>query len=101
MVFIWCLYGDYESIDLEVREEREEERAKAIEAFTETAEGGAVAIKNFIDLMEAMGATYCKKEHRITIKKISDTNGNIQQDAFVDWYVDWIFGGDGDESDFV
>ncbi len=89
-----------ESLDTEDREEREEERAKAIEAFTETAEGGVVTRTNFKDLMEAMGTTYCKVEHRRTIKKISDVNGNIQQDAIVDWYVDWIFGGDGDESDY-
>jgi hypothetical protein len=46
-----------------------------------------------------MGIVYCKEEHRAsgTIKKIrsvdaSSGNKIITKKAFVDWYLDWLFG---------
>jgi len=38
-------------------------------------------------LMEVMGTLYCKEEHRWTIRKISDGDGNISEKAFVGRYI--------------
>ena len=46
--------------------------------------------------MEAMGTTYCEEEHHRTIRKISNKDGYIEQEAFVQWYLDWLFGDDED-----
>ena len=92
-------HSDGASLDTEEREEREEEKNKAIQAFKTVAASGVVTKANFKDLMEAMGTTYCEEEHRRTIKKLSDKQGNITQQVFVEWYVEWIFG-DGDDSDY-
>ena len=52
--------------NLHLREEQEEERAHALEAFQ------SVMADESGKLMEALGTTYCEEEHRRTIKKISD-----------------------------
>ena len=87
------------SLDTADREEREEERQNADQAFTDTVGEGVDVIDSaaFGDLIESMGTTYCEEEHRRTIKKISGADGKISRDAFIAWYLDWLFG--GDESD--
>ena len=84
--------------------EREEERAKAEAAFssmTTTGEGSqsAMAKADFGKLMEAMGTTYCEEEHRKTVKKLSKSDGMIYRKDFVDWYLNWLFGEEDEESE--
>ena len=90
---------DSASLDTADREEREEERQNADQAFTDTVGEGVDVIDSaaFGDLIESMGTTYCEEEHRRTIKKISGADGKITREAFIAWYLDWLFG--GDESD--
>ena len=90
---------DSASLDTADREEREEERLNADQTFTDTVGEGVDVIDSaaFGDLIESMGTTYCEEEHRRTIKKISGADGKITREAFVAWYLDWLFG--GDESD--
>ena len=99
----YCKLGDDSdddgSLDTEERKEREEEKANAIEAFTSISTSGIVGKDNFPKVIEALGSTYCEEEHRRTIRKISDNDGNISQESFVTWYLDWLFG-DGDDSDY-
>ena len=73
---------------------------RMLKAFTAAAgeDVDVLAVSAFSDLIESMGTTYCEEEHRRTIKKISSEDGaTISRDAFVAWYLDWLFG--GDESD--
>ncbi|GFH51820.1 hypothetical protein CTEN210_08296 [Chaetoceros tenuissimus] len=88
------------SLDTDEREEREEERNKATDAFDSVANAGIIHKSEFGDLMEAMGTTYCEEEHRRTLRKISDDDGNITQEAFVSWYMDWLFGDGDSDSDY-
>eukprot|EP00956_Cyclotella_meneghiniana_P005662 scaffold7301_cov53-Cyclotella_meneghiniana.AAC.1 len=60
----------------------------------------SLLVADFGKLIESMGTTYCEEEHRRTIKNISTVDSSsgekvITKKAFVDWYVDWLFG-DGD-----
>ena len=84
--------------------EIKEEKAKAEEAFDDVAKGSNhIATTDFPKLLEALGSTYCEEEHRRTIKKISSVGDSssdkvITRKAFLDWYIDWLFGdGDSDE----
>jgi Ca2+-binding protein (EF-Hand superfamily) len=92
---------DGSSLDSDERNEREEEKTKAMNAFDSVAADGVLLHKSeFGKLMEKMGTTYCEEEHVQTVRKISDSNGNISKESFVNWYMDWLFGdGDGDESE--
>eukprot|EP00554_Chaetoceros_debilis_P009183 CAMPEP_0194101508 /NCGR_PEP_ID=MMETSP0150-20130528/2198_1 /TAXON_ID=122233 /ORGANISM="Chaetoceros debilis, Strain MM31A-1" /LENGTH=964 /DNA_ID=CAMNT_0038788139 /DNA_START=385 /DNA_END=3275 /DNA_ORIENTATION=- len=92
--------NDGSSIDTEEREEREEEKAKATKAFHSITTSGEIPKSSFVKLMEELGTTYCEEEHRRTIRKISDEKGNIGEQAFVTWYLGWLFGNGDDESDF-
>eukprot|EP00557_Chaetoceros_sp_GSL56_P002755 CAMPEP_0176500942 /NCGR_PEP_ID=MMETSP0200_2-20121128/13868_1 /TAXON_ID=947934 /ORGANISM="Chaetoceros sp., Strain GSL56" /LENGTH=1028 /DNA_ID=CAMNT_0017899739 /DNA_START=107 /DNA_END=3189 /DNA_ORIENTATION=- len=98
----YCHLGDVSdhdgSLDSDEENEREEERAKADKAFDSVATDGVLRKSDFGKLMEQMGTTYCEEEHRRTVRKISDSDGNISKEPFVNWYMDWLFG-DGDESE--
>ncbi|KAL7553465.1 hypothetical protein ACHAWF_016746 [Thalassiosira exigua] len=82
-----------------------EERAKAEGAFSAFVGEGSTSTpaSSFGELLESMGTTYCEEEHRRTIKKIAtkdESSGKsiITRKAFLDWYVDWLFGdGESDE----
>jgi len=91
---------DHGSLDTEEQQERDDEKAKAKDAFESVVEGGKDFIPKaeFPKLIEEMGTTYCEEEHRRTIKKISDDSGNINKESFIEWYMEWLFG-NGDDSD--
>jgi Ca2+-binding EF-hand superfamily protein len=89
---------DSGSLDTEEREEREEERQKALNTYDSVATNGELHKKNFGKLIEAMGTTYCEEEHRRTLRKIAGKEDNITKDAFVNWYINWLFGDDYDET---
>ena len=82
-----------------------EEKAKAEKAFDALGKGSTkIPVSDFSKLFESMGTTYCEEEHTRTIKKIStlDESGEkvLTRKAFLDWYVDWLFGdGDSDEDE--
>jgi Ca2+-binding EF-hand superfamily protein len=90
--------NDDGSLDTEERKEREEEHLKASETFEKLASNGVIPANDFGKLIEAMGTTYCEEEHKCTVRKISE-NGVISKNAFMKWYMDWLFG-DDDDSDF-
>ncbi|CAM9585103.1 unnamed protein product, partial [Ectocarpus sp. 8 AP-2014] len=94
--------------DSEDEEERREERAKAEKAFAEvdSAAKGWVEESQFEALMEAVGTTYAVEDHKPKLLAIC-TNGRLERQAFLAWYMDWLFGdeessdgewGEGDES---
>ena len=89
---------DSGSLDTEEREERDEERQKALNTYDSVATNGKLHKKNFGKLIEAMGTTYCEEEHRRTLRKIAGKDDNITKDAFVNWYINWLFGDDYDET---
>ncbi|CAB1105951.1 unnamed protein product [Ectocarpus sp. CCAP 1310/34] len=89
-------------------EERREEKAKAEKAFTEvdSAAKGWVEESQFEALMEAVGTTYAVEDHKPKLLAIC-TAGRLERQAFLAWYMDWLFGeeesshdewGEGDES---
>ena len=84
----------------EMEEEREDERQRSQEVFSSVA-GGEESIDkaDFKKLMEAMGTTYCEEEHRRTVRKLAGDDETICRDAFVEWYVDWLFGEGENESE--
>ena len=78
-----------------------EERNNADKAFVRVAgvDSDSILASDFKKLIKSMGIVYCKEEHRAsgTIKKISSvdaSSGNkiITKKAFVNWYLDWLFG---------
>eukprot|EP00804_Cyclotella_cryptica_P018820 CCRYP_018694-RD/>CCRYP_018694-RD protein AED:0.05 eAED:0.20 QI:0/0.33/0.42/1/0.66/0.71/7/398/3423 len=102
---------DESSNDSEVAEERD----NAANAFVGVAgvDSDSILASDFGKLIESLGTTYCEEEHLRTIKKISTLDSSsgdriITKKAFVDWYVEWLFGdgdsesvgeGSGDESE--
>eukprot|EP00804_Cyclotella_cryptica_P018822 CCRYP_018694-RB/>CCRYP_018694-RB protein AED:0.13 eAED:0.13 QI:0/0.4/0.5/1/0.6/0.5/6/398/2810 len=89
---------DESSNDSEVAEERD----NAANAFVGVArvDSDSILASDFGKLIESLGTTYCEEEHLRTIKKISTLDSSsgdriITKKAFVDWYVEWLFG-DGD-----
>ncbi|CAM9846496.1 unnamed protein product, partial [Ectocarpus fasciculatus] len=89
-------------------EERKEEQAKAEKAFTEvdSAAKGSVEESQFEALMEAVGTTYAVEDHKPKLLAVC-TDGRLEKQAFLAWYMDWLFGeeessdeewGEGDES---
>ncbi|CAM9948788.1 unnamed protein product, partial [Ectocarpus sp. 8 AP-2014] len=80
-------------------EERREERAKAEAAFdkVDTAAKGWVEECQFEALMEAVGTTYAVEDHKPKLLAIC-TDGRLERQAFLAWYMDWLFG-DEESSD--
>ncbi|CAN0507120.1 unnamed protein product, partial [Ectocarpus sp. 12 AP-2014] len=74
-------------------EERKEEQAKAEKAFTEvdSAAKGWVEESQFEALMEAVGTTYAVEDHKPKLLAIC-TDGRLERQAFLAWYMDWLFG---------
>ncbi|GAX23610.1 hypothetical protein FisN_12Hh182 [Fistulifera solaris] len=79
------------------REERERAQAKFQELSSIRNGVRSISEMDFPKLIESLGTTYCEEEHRRTIRKLKDSSGIITENAFVSWYIDWLFG--GDESD--
>ncbi|GAX15124.1 hypothetical protein FisN_12Lh182 [Fistulifera solaris] len=79
------------------REERERAQAKFRELSSMRDGVRSITEMDFPKLIESFGTTYCEEEHRKTIRKLKDSSGIITENAFVSWYLDWLFG--GDESD--
>ena len=79
-----------------------EEKNKAEQAFDTVSQGSAKILASDLNkLIEELGSVYCEEEHRRTIKKISSLESGekvITKEAFVDWYIEWLFG-DGDSED--
>ena len=106
-VMWYCNLVDQEGDDSSQESEIAEEKAKAEKAFDALGKGSTkIPVSDFSKLFESMGTTYCEEEHTRTIKKIStlDESGEmvLTRKAFLDWYVDWLFGdGDSDESEIV
>ena len=79
-----------------------EEKNKAEQAFDTVSQGSAkIPASDLNKLIEELGSVYCEEEHRRTIKKISSLESGekvITKEAFVDWYIEWLFG-DGDSED--
>ncbi|KAL3799320.1 hypothetical protein ACHAW5_001257 [Stephanodiscus triporus] len=103
----YCNLVDQEGDDSSQGSDIAEEKAKAEEAFDALGKGSTqIPVSDLSKLFESMGTTYCEEEHIRTIKKISsqDESGEkvITRKAFLDWYVDWLFGdGDSDEDGSV
>ncbi|CAN0262628.1 unnamed protein product, partial [Ectocarpus sp. 4 AP-2014] len=74
-------------------EERREERAKAEAAFdkVDSAGKGWVEESQFEALMEAVGTTYAVEDHKPKLLGIC-TDGRLERQAFLTWYMDWLFG---------
>jgi cyclophilin family peptidyl-prolyl cis-trans isomerase/Ca2+-binding EF-hand superfamily protein len=94
--------NDGDSLDSQERAERAEEEEKAQTAFghlsARTEDGvRTIPLKEFGNLMESMGTTYCEEEHRKTLKKLKKPGDTIHESDFIAWYIGWLFG--GDESD--
>ncbi|KAL7539617.1 hypothetical protein ACHAXR_009457, partial [Thalassiosira sp. AJA248-18] len=100
----YCNFVDQEGDESSQESEIAEEKANAEEAFDAVSEGSTkIPASEFGKLLESMGTTYCEEEHVRTIKKISSSDESsgdkvIMRKAFVDWYIDWLFG-DGESSD--
>ena len=76
--------------------ERQEERAKAGEAFDEVDSTGRGWIEEsqFEALMEAVGTTYSVEDHKPKLLSICREN-RLEREVFLTWYDDWLFGEDG------
>ncbi|KAG5186092.1 hypothetical protein JKP88DRAFT_133750, partial [Tribonema minus] len=99
----WLLGGDDDaSSDGESEEaEREEERAKVREAFAaldDATSGSSIAAAQFPELFEQLGTTYNEEAHTKTLLRLQDGSGRVPRDAFMEWYVEWLLGGDDDAS---
>ena len=89
------------SMDTDEREERAEEAQTAKENFEviakndpEDKKGPYILKDQFQQLLESFGTVYCEEEHTRSLRKLVQPNGRIYQAAFVDWYVEYLFGGD-------
>ena len=90
-----------DSLDADAREEREEKRVKAAEAFDSVATSSGVAKKeDFCKLFESLGTTYCGEAHRRTLTIITNSKGMIDEESFVSWYLDYMFNDDDVEADW-
>ncbi|CAN0262570.1 unnamed protein product, partial [Ectocarpus sp. 4 AP-2014] len=74
-------------------EERKEEQAKAEAAFdkVDTTSRGWVEESQFEALMEAVGTTYAVEDHKPKLLAIC-TDGRLERQSFLAWYMDWLFG---------
>ncbi|CAN0082003.1 unnamed protein product, partial [Hapterophycus canaliculatus] len=90
---------DVGSDDSDNDEERREERAKAEAAFDQVDGGtkGWVDEGQFEALMEAVGTTYSVEDHKPKLLSICK-GGRLEREAFLAWYMEWLFG-DEDSSD--
>jgi len=90
---------DDNSLDSEEMAEREEEREKAIEAFDSMMDESSnmIKVEQFGEVLVKMGSTYCEEEHVRTLKNIA-IDGQIERATFLDWYVEWLFGDNADDS---
>ncbi|KAF4128018.1 Zinc-finger in Ran binding protein [Phytophthora infestans] len=81
-------------------EERKEEADTARVTFRTIAADGAdyIVSEQFPKLIKAMGATYDEEEHTNTVKDL-EKDGKINENDFVTWYVNWIFGDEASDSD--
>ena len=79
--------------------ERQEERAKAGEAFDEVDSTGRSWIEEsqFEALMEAVGTTYSVEDHKPKLLSVGREK-RLEREVFLTWYDDWLFGED-DSSD--
>eukprot|EP00977_Amphora_coffeiformis_P019017 scaffold6856_cov156-Amphora_coffeaeformis.AAC.10 len=84
---------------IDEREEREEEKAKAMEEFVKLSKDGGRTIDSldFPALMEALGTTNCEDgNHAKAIARLS-REGKIEIDPFLHWYIfDFMFASDED-----
>ncbi len=87
-------------------DEKEEELFKAIVAFDSVvqennnpAANKSIGIEEFPLLFEKLGTVYCEEEHQRTFKQLQDENGYVVKDLFLNWYIDWLFGENEEESD--
>uniref|UniRef100_A0A7S3L1Q9 Dynamin N-terminal domain-containing protein n=1 Tax=Amphora coffeiformis TaxID=265554 RepID=A0A7S3L1Q9_9STRA len=84
---------------IDEREEREEEKAKAMEEFVKLSKDGGRTIDSldFPALMEALGTTNCEDgNHAKAIARLSK-EGKIEIDPFLHWYIfDFMFASDED-----
>ena len=91
-----------DSDDTGTREEKEEERKKARDAFMPlaTKEGGhdVVKMSDLEKLFTAMNTTYCAEDHGRKLKKLATDSGVLRFKDFEDWYINWMFG--DDDSDY-
>ena len=92
---------DHDSVDSDEEQERAEEAAKIIAAFSKV--GGkddckSIPSTDFGKLMEAMGTAYCAAAHQKTIKKLEE-EGYISIESFRKWYMSWLFCDDEDDDD--
>eukprot|EP00984_Skeletonema_dohrnii_P023992 scaffold13097_cov183-Skeletonema_dohrnii-CCMP3373.AAC.1 len=102
----YCSLVDQDDDDDGSSQESEiaEEKEKAEEAFDALANDSEhISVTEFPKLLESLGSTYCEEEHRRTIKKISSVDDAssdkvITRKAFIDWYIEWLFG-DGDSEE--
>ena len=91
---------DGDSDDGEVDDvERQEERAKAGEAFDEVDNTGRgwVGESQFEAFMEAVGTTYSMEDHKPKLLSVCREK-RLEREVFLTWYDDWLFGED-DSSD--
>ena len=75
--------------------ERQEERAKAGEAFDEVDSIGRGWIEEsqFEALMEAVGTTYSVEDHKPKLLSVGREK-RLEREVFLTWYDDWLFGED-------
>ncbi|KAG5186093.1 hypothetical protein JKP88DRAFT_128765, partial [Tribonema minus] len=45
-----------------------------------------------------LGTTYNEEAHTKTLQRLQDAAGRVHLDAFTDWYVEWLLGGDDEAS---
>jgi Zn-finger in Ran binding protein and others len=83
------------SIDSEEEAERAEERETARLAFEAISsdKGATIQVSDFPKLIESLNTTYCDENHGKVSRKLRKGD-TIYIDDFLNWYVDWMFGGD-------
>jgi len=76
------------------KEERALALAEAEEAFNTIAKGSdRIVASKFPELWRSLNGSYCKEEHRVTLKKITEGEDVkvISRQAFLKWYHWYIF----------
>ena len=87
--------GDSDDDDEDDDVERQEERAKAGEAFDKVDSPGRgwVEKSQFEALMEAVGTTYSVEDHKPKLLSVCREKC-LEREVFLTWYDGWLFGED-------
>nr|CCA18228.1 nuclear pore complex protein putative [Albugo laibachii Nc14] len=79
--------------------ERAEAEQEARNAFRTTLSGkDFIHPDDFNQLFKELGSTYCEEDHLPLLTPLL-VDGRLPEDAFVNWYPDWLFAEDSEDED--